>query len=201
MTTLKDIEQHVLDDAAELIASIGVATPLTATTRVFELQGDQQKVALFLRATLCRHVILVTLRLHARADTGRTGETASIESYVQYAEREGRISATQAAEFRTERKAIIAKIERDGIKFSELVDFRNSELAHSLHCPQPLTNKLPTLPIWDFAYDTYELVLRIEMAVSGTGRLKNYFHEWLNRGNLFWPQEVAEDFSLPDVSH
>jgi hypothetical protein len=133
MTALSDIEKHVLDDAVELIASVGIANPLMHTTLLYEMQGDEQKVALFLRATLGRHVVLVLTRLHASKGRGKTGETASIDSYLHYAEAQCSLSAIEAATFRSKRQAIIEKLEADGIKLSELVSFRNAELAHSLH--------------------------------------------------------------------
>jgi hypothetical protein len=127
MTALSDIEKHVLDDAVELIASVGIANPLMHTTLLYEMQGDEQKVALFLRATLG------LTRLHASKGRGKTRETASIDSYLHYAEAQCSLSAIEAATFRSKRQAIIEKLEADGIKLSELVSFRNAELAHSLH--------------------------------------------------------------------
>ena len=47
MTTLPDIEKHVLDDAVELIASVGLGNPLMHTTVLHEMQGDAREVALF----------------------------------------------------------------------------------------------------------------------------------------------------------
>jgi hypothetical protein len=184
---LKDIERHVLDDVAELIATIGVANPIVCTTLISEMEGARREVVVFLRGVLSRHVILVATRLHALKGAGGTGETASIESYVHYAELEGRISTSQANEFRSQRQAIIAKLEKDGIKFSaDLYSFRNAELAHSLHPSAPLTNPLLSLPVFDFADATYQLVLKIEKSVSGNGKLNNSFQAWFVRGNEFW---------------
>jgi hypothetical protein len=173
-TRLKDIEKHVLDDAVELIATIGVANPIVFTPLIHEMEGARRDVAVFLRGVLSRHVILVATRLHAPRGVGGTGETASIESYLHYAELEGRISTSQATEFRSQRQAIIAKLESDGIKFfPDLTSFRNAELAHSLLPSAPLTNPLLSFPIFDFADETHKLVLNIEKAVSGTGKLNN----------------------------
>ncbi len=188
MTALKEIEKHVLDDAIELIACVGLGNPLMHTTLLHGMQGDQQKVALFFRGLLGRQVVLIVTRLHAPKGVGKTGETASIDSYLHYAEAEASLSATQAAAFRSKRQAIIVKLEAAGIKLSELLSFRHAELAHSLHCPTPLANKLLSLPIWDFASDTFELVRAIEKIVSGMGRLDNEFQDWLDRGNAFWPE-------------
>lgn len=188
MTSLGHIEKHVLDDAVELIASVGIGNPLMHTTLLYELQGDEREVALFLRGILGRHVVLVVTRLHAVKGVGRTGETASIDSYLCYAEAEGSLSTIEADAFRSRRKEIIGKLEAAGISLPELLSFRNAELAHSLHCPTPLTNKLLSLPIWDFASDTFELVRAIERAVSGTGRLDKEFQDWLDRGRAFWPK-------------
>jgi hypothetical protein len=134
VTVLRDIEKHVLDDAIELIASVGLGNPLMHTTVLFEMQGDQHKVALFLRGLLGRHVVLVVTRLHALKHEGKTGDTASIDSYLHYAEAEALLSDKEAAAFRSKRQAIILKLETAGIKFSELISFRHAELAHSLHC-------------------------------------------------------------------
>ncbi len=194
---LKDIEKHVVDDAVELVATLGVATPLLSPW-AHEDSEEKRRVSQFLRATLSRHVILVATRLHALKGTGRTGETASIESYLHYAEMEFVLTSKQADEFRIQRKGIIVKLEREGIPYADLLTFRNSELAHSLHRSTPFTNGLASLPIWDFAYDTYELVLKIECAASGTGILEKKFHEWQNHGAAFWSiPEDSSDYSLP----
>jgi hypothetical protein len=63
-TTAKDIEKHVLDDAVELIASVGLANPLLHIMLLFQMEGDAKKLASFLRALLGQHVILVVTRLH-----------------------------------------------------------------------------------------------------------------------------------------
>ncbi len=193
MTTLPDIEKHVLDDAVELIASVGLGNPLMHTTVLHEMQGDAREVALFLRGLLGRHVVLVVTRLHALKGAGPTGEIASIDSYLHYAEAEGLLAAAEANAFRSKRQAIIGKLEADGIKFSELMSFRHAELAHSLHCPMPLANKLLSLPIWDFADATFDLVRKIENAISGTGRLDTEFQDWLDRGHAFWPKSEEPD--------
>jgi hypothetical protein len=193
MTTLKDIEKHVLDDAVELIAAVGLGNPLMHTTALYKMEGERREVALFLRGLLGRHVILVATRLHARKRPGPTGETASIDSYLEYAEAERVLSATEADAFRSRRKAIIGKLEADGIALEELVTFRHAELAHSLHRQTPLTNNLLSLTVWDFADATFELVRTIEKAVSGTGRLDNEFQAWLDRGRVFWPESESQD--------
>jgi hypothetical protein len=187
LTTVKDIERHVLDDAVELIASVGLANPLMHTPLLFQMEGDEKEVASFLRGLLGRHVVLVVTRLHAPTGVGKTGENACIESYLHYAEIEGLLSAAEADAFRSKRQGVIGKLEAAGIRLSELVTFRHAELAHSLHRAVPLANKLLSLPIWDFASDTFELVRAIEGVVSGTGRLDKEFQDWLDRGNNFWP--------------
>ena len=96
------------------------------------------------------------------------------------------LSAAEANSFRSKSLAIIGRLEAAGIPLSELISFRDAELAHSLHPPTPLTNNLLSLPIWDFASDTFELVRAIEWAVSGTGKLDNEFQDWLDRGRAFW---------------
>lgn len=63
-TTAKGIEKHVLDDAVELIASVGLANPLMHIMLLFQMEGDAKKLASFLRALLGQHVILVVTRLH-----------------------------------------------------------------------------------------------------------------------------------------
>jgi hypothetical protein len=193
VATFRDIEKHVLDDAIELIASVGIGNPLMHTTVLYGMQGDHKTVGLFLRGLLGRHVVLVVTRLHALKGEGKTGDTASIDSYLHYAEAEALLSAKEAAAFRFKRQAVIEKLEAAGISFSELISFRNAELAHSLHCPTPLANKLLSLLIWDFAFDTFELVRAIEKAVSGTGRLDIEFQDWLGRGRAFWPESEKPD--------
>jgi len=199
--TLSDIERHVIDDAIELIATVGVGNPLMHTHAIHAMHSDRQRVALFLRQTLGRQAILIGTRLHAPKGSGKTGETASIESYIHYAETENVLSTADANGFRALRKAIVEKLERDGIKISELVDYRHSELAHSLHSRVALTNKLASLPIWDFADETFKLVLKIERAVSGKARLDAEFQDWLDRGLAFWPeakQFLPADFDISE---
>jgi hypothetical protein len=185
MAKLMEIEKHVIDDALELIASIGVSNPLMHTPVVFGLSGNTQKVASFLRATLSRHVVLVVTRLHEPKGVGSTGETASIDSYLHYAELENALTDKQAKAFRLQQNVLIQKLEADGIPFAELKRFRNSELAHSLYCSPPLANQLQSLPIWDFAYNTFELTLKIKTDVSGIGNLDSAYNEWLDSACRF----------------
>ena len=41
-TTAKDIEKHVLDDAVELIASVGLANPLLHIMLLFQMEGTER---------------------------------------------------------------------------------------------------------------------------------------------------------------
>lgn len=187
--SFKEIEKHVLDDAVAIVATLGMTTPLLDPMAVHKFGEGKHEAAAFLRATLSRHVILVAARLHAEKGFGQTGATASIDSYIYYAERDGVLLSTQADEFRSGRQRMIAKLEQNGIPFSHLVTFRNSELAHSILRKRPFDNRLMSLPIWDFAYETYELVLAIEGVVSGAAKLDLRFHEWQTRGVAFWDIE------------
>lgn len=195
MTTLKSIEQHVLEDAAELISCIGVVNPLSHTTLVIQMQGERQRVAEFLRAILSRQIILISTRLHGRIEVRKKTEVASIESYLHYAELEGRLSAEHVVIFRSVRQTIITKLDLAGIRYDELLDFRHSELAHSLHRANPLKNRLNSRPIFDFAHDTLRLVASIETAVSRSARLDGLYQEWLDRGTSFWSAESSESAS------
>ena len=193
MATLKEIEKHVLDDAVELIAAVGLGSPLMHTTALYKMEGHRRETALFLRGLFGRHVILVATRLYARKGTGPIGETASIDSYICHAETEGFLSVADADAFRSEQKAVAEKLERDGITLEELRIFRHSEIAHSLQPIIPFTNKLVSLPVWDLADATFELVRKIESAVSGTQRLNKEFQDWLDRGRAFWPESQELD--------
>ncbi len=124
MTSLKDVEKHVLDDAVELIASVGLGNPLIHSRAIPTMQGDRQTVALFLRGLLARQVILVATRLHEPKHKGSTGETASIGGYIYYAEAEGRLTTAAADAFRCKQQEIIRKLQANGIAPSELKNFR-----------------------------------------------------------------------------
>jgi hypothetical protein len=60
MATVDDLRKHVLDDAVELMETLGIVTPLVTTANI------SAPAQLLLRRLLARHVILVLTRLHAK---------------------------------------------------------------------------------------------------------------------------------------
>jgi hypothetical protein len=194
------LQKHIVDDASELIATLGIATPLLNPTIIAAVDSEKREVAIFLRALLARHVVLVLTRLHAKAGAGQTGITASIDSYIEEERERGRLSDSDANIFLDRRTQIVKKMETQGVPYIDLYKFRNAEIAHSIQPNELLTNKLPSLAIWDLAYDTYELVFDLEKKLgSAVAELDGKFHLWLDRGRTFWPSENdTSSFELPE---
>lgn len=94
--TVDDLRKHVLDDAVELMGTVGIVTPLT--TRIIEAPAQ-----LLLRRLLTRHVILVLDRLHAKAGQGQTGITASIDGILKAVAEASQLSAAEVNGFKTRR--------------------------------------------------------------------------------------------------
>lgn len=191
MATVDDLRSHVLDDAAELMETLGIVTPLVTTSNV------TAPAQLLLRRLLARHAILVLTRLHAVPGTGRSGTTASIDSVLDAAGRCSLLSVSEITCFKERRAALQKDMEPDGVSFAELNLFRNTELAHSLH---PHSSQRPGLAwyvIHQFAEGTYKLVRDIEAALmkAGAPALRplpaDKCDEWVNHGRALWSGDAV----------
>ena len=186
MVTLDELRKHVLDDAVELIETLGIVEPLVTNGRELE------PVPHFLRQLLTRHIILVSMRLHENDCSGRTGHTASIDSVLAFAFKKAALSPADISKFRKDKDTIKSGVEVDGFRFSDLRSFRNAELAHSLHLHIPLFTHAGWHAIHQFASGTYELVKEIEIALIAAGasciRLlsADAYNHWVTKGELFW---------------
>jgi len=153
------------------------------------LDGNHSAVRRFLRETLARHVVLVVLRLYDRRGQGPSGETASVPVLLEYAVRSRKLETKEAAVFTKRLESLKADLEGKKLKFSELRAFRNAELAHSLHrTPSPT---IGLWPVWEFAHDTYELVLDLDSELVKRGAseitsLDRTFDDWRDFGEAFW---------------
>lgn len=186
MATLADIEKHLLDDAKDLMATIGMTHPLMGIVSEYLPDEQNRKAYLYLRGTLAKTVVLILCRLFDRS-LGRTGITASIQTYLELARDEGFLSQAAFVDLECRRQDIIEKLERDGIPYGDLKKFRDAELAHSVHAHVPLTNRLPSLPIWDCASNTYNLVCAItRQAGRPSPELESALQDWLDIGRAFW---------------
>jgi hypothetical protein len=191
MATVDDLRNHLLDDAIELMETLGIVTPLVTTANV------KTPAQLLLRRLLARHVILVLTRMHATAGTGRSGITASIDGVLEAAAKNSLLSATEISQFKTRRAALQKDMEPDGVSFTDINLFRNTELAHSLH---PHTANRPGLSwyvIHAFADGTYKLVqdMEAELVKSGAPALRTLptdkWDEWVDHGRALWKCEAA----------
>jgi hypothetical protein len=185
MATLDELRKHVLDDASELARTTGLATPLMNS----DLDQSDQRVLRFLRAQLARHVVLVVCRLHEKNRPGPTGDTASIDALLDAALQEGKLAANEVTDYRQEIQRLKQELVPRGLEFSALMKFRHAELAHSLH--RPSSAVIGHWPVWQFAHDTYELVLKLDQILVERGaiaraNLDNEFSEWRDLGDEFW---------------
>jgi hypothetical protein len=85
MITTEHIRQHVVGVAADLVSTLGLVDPLTHLDDFAQLGRDKEHAGRFLRKLLTRNVVLFITRLHEPANSGRTGETASIDALLDYA--------------------------------------------------------------------------------------------------------------------
>jgi hypothetical protein len=190
--TVDDLRKHVLDDAIELMETLGVVTPLVTTLNV-----EMTPAQLLLRRLLARHVILVLTRLHAAPGIGRSGTTASIDSVVEAAGKSSLLSPAEIDEFKRRRAALQMDMEPDGVSFAEINLFRNTELAHSLHAHTSHVPGLSWHVIHAFAEGTYKLVQDIEAALVKAGARTlstlpaDKWNEWVEYGRALWKIEAA----------
>ena len=186
MASVDDLRKHVLDDAVELMETVGIVTPLVTTANI------SAPAQLLLRRLLSRHVILVLTRLHAKAGKGQTGITASIDGVLEAAAKASELSPAEVGGFKIRRAALQKDMEPDGVSFADIHIFRNAELAHSLHAPAANFAGLSWYVIDTFARGTYELVRDIESALikGGAPNIRalpaDKCDEWVTHGRALW---------------
>jgi len=93
--------------------------------------------------------MLIVVRLHEAPEVRGKGTrvTASIQSLLEHAQCEGRLSPPKADDFNQRRKALITDYEARGESFKALLDFRNTELAHSVHLAVKSSAQLNFSPV------------------------------------------------------
>jgi len=187
MSTEDDLRKHVLDDAVELMETLGIVTP--SVTTAANINAPAQ---LLLRRLLTRHVLLVLTRLHANAGKGQTGITASIDSVLEAAANASRLTPAEIDRFKARRNALKKDMEPDGVSFADIQLFRTTELAHSLHAPGANSVGLSWYVIDEFARGTYELVKDIESVLMKAGAPDiralpaDKCDEWVAHGQALW---------------
>lgn len=192
MIDLDDVRKHVIDDAAELAQTVGMADPLLQD----RLEGDNNRASRFFRAELARHVILVVLRLYDPPGRGPTGETASLPAVLKYAVAAQMLSPAQSDQFTSRMNGLKADLEGRGLKFSALTAFRHAELAHSLH--RISSDEISHWQVWEFALDTLELIIELDQELVRRGapaigkRLDSELDEWRDLGIAFWRTALPE---------
>lgn len=186
MATVDDLRNHVLDDAIELMETLGVVTPLVTSMNV------KTPAQLLLRRLLARHVILVLTRMHAMAGTGRSGVTASIDGVLEAAAIASLLSPAEIQVLKLRRTALLKDMEPDGVSFADINLFRNTELAHSLHAHSANRSGLSWDVIHRFADGTYKLVqdIEAELVNAGAPTLRSLptdkWDEWVEHGRALW---------------
>src|SRR5579863_324516 len=182
MSTVDDLRKHVLDDAMELMETLGIVTPSVTTAKI------TAPAQLLLRRLLTRHVLLVLTRLHANAGKGQTGITASIDGVLEAVANASQLTTTEIDSFKTRRDGLKKDMEPDGVSFADIQLFRTTELAHSLHAPGANSVGICWYVIDNFARGTYELVRDIESALlkGGAPRIRalpaDACDEWVAHG-------------------
>ena len=191
MTTSEDLWLHVIGDAKELLITSGLFMPLVThfSRDLDEISARRRDTVLFLRGHLGRHIVLIVTRLHAsRPKRETTGVTASIETVLEYAREESRISQSAAGDFKSRLSQLRTNADLDGANWQDFTTFRNAELAHSLHRSSvDPDSTLLSSNVLELAYNTYELVLDLEKAIGRhPPSLSSWYHTALNRGATFW---------------
>jgi hypothetical protein len=189
---LNTIRRHVLDDTWELIKAKNVVEPLISSPSLNWIKANAQQAAHFLRMQLTRQVILILTRLNALPNSGRTGETASILAVLNEASAARIITQAAAQIYLDKLSKMKENISKQGTSFEDLVTFRNSELAHSLHNVKVIPNGLSYFVISQFAEDTIELVGSLEADLVSHGcpaiiaSIREFDGHWSKCGSEFW---------------
>ncbi len=194
---LTTIRRHVLDDTWELIKAKNVVEPLISSPSLKWMKANAQQAALFLRMQLTRQVILILTRLNALPNSGRTGETASILAVLNEASSTNTITRAATQTYLNKLSEMKQDISKQGTSFEDLVTFRNSELAHSLHNVRAIPNGLSYFVISQFADGTIKLVNSIEADLircgcpAIIGDINEFDGHWSKYGSEFWETVTA----------
>jgi hypothetical protein len=196
MIFLEQIRQHVVGVAGDMVTTLGLVEPLISLDDDFGALGPEKSHAgRFLRRLLTRNLVLFVTRLHEPANSGRTGEIASIDSLLDYAR--GQIPDPIIANLKQQRQTLIKNLEAEGVIYKDLYTFRTAAIAHSIHRASTVAdNSIMYSTIASFALKTYDLVLAIEQELVVTGSAKfmdmpDLVEVWKMRGSNFWKELPA----------
>jgi hypothetical protein len=188
---LHTIRKHVLDDVWELIKAKSLVDPLISSPSLRWLRSDAEQAALFIRMQLSRQVILILTRLNATPGSGRTGDVASIMALLQEASDLNIISRSEQSTYLDTLSQMKKDIQSQGTSFADLVTFRNSELAHSLHSLKIGIGGLSYFVISQFSDATLQLITDIEKTLTDRGckhiaDIEGFALVWSKNGSDFW---------------
>jgi hypothetical protein len=195
MPSVDQLRKHVIDDVLELAATTGMLVPLIDAD--LNTTDEAHAALRFLRQHLVRHVALIVTRLHddISRQEGPIGSLASIPVLVECARSASRLSGERADAYLNGLSELRDEYAARGGDFQELLAFRHSELAHSLHRRSPPSVELHFNPLWELAHDTYELVADLERWLDQTGMdpmvLENRFDYWRDTGAAFWSTRLS----------
>jgi hypothetical protein len=181
----------VLDDLWEIIKARSMVEPLIASPSLDWVRSDAKQASLFLRMQLSRQVILVLTRLNAVPGKGKTGETACIMAVLDEATALGIFSAQIRLQFVDQLSQMKMDIANQGTPFSDLVNFRNSELAHSLYDLKVGIGGLSYFVVSQFSEATLRLVSDVEKLLVSAGcepiaDIDGFEKIWVKAGSDFW---------------
>jgi hypothetical protein len=193
MIFLEHIRQHVVGVAGDMVTTLGLVGPLVSLDDDFSALGrEKEHAGRFLRRLLTRNLVLFVTRLHEPANSGRTGETASIDALLDYAR--GQLADPVIVDLKQQRRDLIKNLETNGVVYKDLYTFRTAAIAHSIHrASTAADNSIMYSTIADFALKTYALVLAIEQELVATGSAKfmdmpDLVEVWKMRGSNFWKE-------------
>lgn len=172
MASVNELRKHVLDDALEMMETVGVVRPLVTA-------NIAAPTRLFLRRVLTRHVVMVLCRLYEKANTtGPRGVTASINGLLDAMGKSTQFASDDIDKLKTRSENLKKTYESACGTFDKLTFFRNTELAHSLQPHNQTTPELQWHPLEEFAQGTFDLVWTIESTLKSA--------ELIERGRSFW---------------
>jgi hypothetical protein len=189
---LEHIRQHVVSVAGDMVSTLGLVEPLVSLDDFSALGREKEHAGRVLRELLTWNLVLFVTRLHESANSGRTGETASIDALLDYAR--GQVPDDVIADLKQQRQDLIKRLEADGVAFEDLYAFRTAAIAHSIHRTSTASdNNIRYSTIADFALKTYAVVLAIEQELVATGSTKfmdmpDLVDVWKMRGSNFWKE-------------
>jgi hypothetical protein len=192
MIFLEHIRQHVVGVAGDMVTTLGLVEPLVSLDDFSALRREKEHAGRFLRKLLTRNLVLFVTRLHEPANSGPTGETASIDALLDYAR--GQLSDAVIADLKQQRQDLIKHLEVDGVAYKDLYAFRTAAIAHSIHRTSTAAdNIIMYSTIAGFALKTDALVLAIEQELATTGSTKfmdmpDLVEVWKMRDSNFWKE-------------